>query len=378
MSKRSVLFGGSFDPLTYAHLSVIEGLSCRFDEVIVMPSHVSPFKRNGASATDEERLALLDECCAPYPNVTVSRYETDKDGVSFTYLTVKHLIEDEGKNVTIVIGSDMLADLPRWREIEYLSRVSSFYVVARPYYEIDEATLSRLTQSGIPIEVADFIGKEGSSTLLKVAVAYGKQSEIVPPPVQKWIEGHRAYRDYAPITQVYDRFFMKPARAEHSYRVAKLAIVLANLYGVDVNLAIRAAMEHDIGKYVSPKQLQEMGIRCDKRAFTCPKPVAHCYTSKAIAEQVLGETDPSLLRAIETHTTGDVDMDALQKIIFVADYAEEGRVYPGSSVARALSLRSLDEATAATVRYSLEHLKVWGVDVDERTLRAYEYYCQNK
>ena len=54
--KRTALFGGSFDPLTKAHLAVVEKLSERFDEVIVMPSKISPFKQDLVAVDGKIRL----------------------------------------------------------------------------------------------------------------------------------------------------------------------------------------------------------------------------------------------------------------------------------------------------------------------------------
>lgn len=58
MSAKAI-FGGSFDPPTNAHTELVKNLSLRFDEVIVVPAYVSPFKRGGALLDGRERIKLL-------------------------------------------------------------------------------------------------------------------------------------------------------------------------------------------------------------------------------------------------------------------------------------------------------------------------------
>ena len=57
--KRTVIFGGSFDPLHIGHENIIRNLADRFDEVIVVPTYVSPFKQAEKAASPELRLAML-------------------------------------------------------------------------------------------------------------------------------------------------------------------------------------------------------------------------------------------------------------------------------------------------------------------------------
>lgn len=78
----TALFGGSFNPPTLAHLSVIKGLSERFEKVIVMPAKISPFKIGADKICDADRLSLLKECCLSMKNVEVSDFEIKNEGIS--------------------------------------------------------------------------------------------------------------------------------------------------------------------------------------------------------------------------------------------------------------------------------------------------------
>ncbi len=62
---------GSFDPVTNGHIDIISRASTLFDEVIVAVG-VNKSKHRLFSA--EERMEMLREVCAPYPNVVVDSF----------------------------------------------------------------------------------------------------------------------------------------------------------------------------------------------------------------------------------------------------------------------------------------------------------------
>ncbi|MFM7182260.1 MAG: pantetheine-phosphate adenylyltransferase [Verrucomicrobiales bacterium] len=69
---RVALYPGSFDPVTYGHLDVIQRASRLFDRVIVAVAH------NDAKTplfTPEERLELIRESCGEIPNLTFAHFE---------------------------------------------------------------------------------------------------------------------------------------------------------------------------------------------------------------------------------------------------------------------------------------------------------------
>lgn len=66
------LVPGSFDPVTNGHLDIIERAAALFDSVLVAVA------RNSAKTplfTLEERIEMLTEVCAPWPNVQVDSFE---------------------------------------------------------------------------------------------------------------------------------------------------------------------------------------------------------------------------------------------------------------------------------------------------------------
>jgi pantetheine-phosphate adenylyltransferase len=63
---------GSFDPVTNGHVDIIARAATLFDEVVVAVGVNASKKR---LFTPEERIEMLTECCAPFPNVRVDSFD---------------------------------------------------------------------------------------------------------------------------------------------------------------------------------------------------------------------------------------------------------------------------------------------------------------
>jgi len=71
---RRAVCPGSFDPVTNGHLDIIARTAALFDEVVVAIG-VNKSKASARLFTAEERIAMLEQACAPYPNVTVAGFD---------------------------------------------------------------------------------------------------------------------------------------------------------------------------------------------------------------------------------------------------------------------------------------------------------------
>lgn len=69
--KRSAVCPGSFDPITYGHLDIIERASSLYDEVVVAVM-INHSKKSLFSV--EERIALIEDVCQKFPNVRVDSW----------------------------------------------------------------------------------------------------------------------------------------------------------------------------------------------------------------------------------------------------------------------------------------------------------------
>lgn len=69
--ERTVIYAGSFDPVTNGHLDVIRHAAALFDRVIVLVGY-NPDKHG--LFTPEERLILLRRCTQDIPGITVDSW----------------------------------------------------------------------------------------------------------------------------------------------------------------------------------------------------------------------------------------------------------------------------------------------------------------
>ena len=68
---RSAVCPGSFDPVTNGHIDIIGRAAALFDHVTV---GVLVNQTKSSLFTVDERIAMLEEVCAGYPNVTVQSF----------------------------------------------------------------------------------------------------------------------------------------------------------------------------------------------------------------------------------------------------------------------------------------------------------------
>ena len=151
---------------------------------------------------------------------------------------------------------------------------------------------------------------------------------------------------------------LSPKRYEHSIRVMKKAIKLAKIYSVDINKTALAAVAHDIAKEMDKKEMliyiNNNSINADQIEKNQPN-LLHGAIGADICKKKYGFTE-DMARAIDIHTTGDVNMNTLDKIIFLADKIEKGREYSSVEEIREASLKDLDEALLLFLNHHIERM----------------------
>ena len=95
----------------------------------------------------------------------------------------------------------------------------------------------------------------------------------------------------------------------------------------------------------------------------------HALTGSLVAERIFGE-NKAVVEAIACHTTGKADMNLLEKIIYVADYMEPNRDFPGVENLRHLAFTDMDAALKLGLEMTLEHLNRQGNEVSPESREA--------
>lgn len=134
-----------------------------------------------------------------------------------------------------------------------------------------------------------------------------------------------------------------------------------------------AALLHDADKGQNPERLWQQLAAEGSNDLALIKPyreVWHAFSAAITARDRFGVTDPDLLNALRYHTTGRAGMSDLEKIIYLADYIEPGRHFPGVEEIRQASQLGLDEGCLAALRHAASYLQQRGAEICPYTLDA--------
>jgi len=94
--KRIAVYAGSFDPVTYGHIDIIERAAKIFDQIVVAVAHNA---KKGSLFSVEERVSMIKEVTSNIPNVKVD----DFAGLAVNY------VSESGANV-LIRGLRMVSD----------------------------------------------------------------------------------------------------------------------------------------------------------------------------------------------------------------------------------------------------------------------------
>ena len=132
LRARVGVFGGTFDPVHVGHLAIALAAleSVPLDRVLFVPARRSPLKDRDPLASEADRVAMLEAAIAGEPRFALSRVELDREGASYTVDTLEAL-RAQG-DLFLILGSDALADLARWRAPDRIRELSTILVAARP------------------------------------------------------------------------------------------------------------------------------------------------------------------------------------------------------------------------------------------------------
>ena len=169
---------------------------------------------------------------------------------------------------------------------------------------------------------------------------------------------------------------LDPIRYEHTLGVAYTCQALAMRYEYDLQKAELAGLLHDCAKRFDN---ETMLSKCQKREIPMTDgelrdpTLLHAKLGAWYAREKYGIEDQEILTAIECHTTGKVNMNLLDKILYVADYIEPNR-YKASELPemRKLAFMDLDLACLSIMESILKYLESTNCPIDTTTIEACE------
>jgi nicotinate-nucleotide adenylyltransferase len=136
--KQIGILGGNFNPVHNAHLLVADQVRQQLglDEVLLMPEYKPPHVDKKATIDEKHRLKMLELAIKGIEGLAIETIELKRKGVSYTYDTMKDLIEQNPDvDYYFIIGADMVDYLPKWHKIDELIQMVQFVGVQRPKYK---------------------------------------------------------------------------------------------------------------------------------------------------------------------------------------------------------------------------------------------------
>ena len=381
------VYGGSFNPPHLGHTeaarTVAEAL--RPDKFLIIPDNLPPHKEmEEDSPTPEQRMGLCKLAFSGIPGAEISDMEINREGKSYTADTVDRLRElypeDE---LFLVMGTDMLLSFEQWYRFRYLLEQCTLAVLARAEEDGDAirahaAYMER--EYGARIVILPHEPLEMSSSDIRERLKVRLGSELLDDGVYSQIIRCRYYDAQPELSWLREKAYacLKPKRIAHVAGCESEAVKLAMRWGEDPDTAAEAGILHDITKKLN---LDEQLILCgkydiinDNLELNSPK-LLHAKTGAALARDLFGVSD-RVYEAIRWHTTGKPDMTLLEKIIYLADYIEPTRDFPGVEKLRELCYEDIDEAMALGLSMSLEDIRSYGEEPYKDTVEACRWYSR--
>ena len=369
--KKLLFYGGTFDPPHSGHLHLLRQTlrQMQFDKIIVMPTALPPHKDAAHYLSDEKRLKACQMLFSSLRGVTVSDWEIQKGGKSYSVETLGYLREQyPDYEISFLMGSDMFLEFEKWHRFEDILKLATLIVASRSKADISllEPMAERFeVQYGAKCQVLKTSVHEKSSTQIRE----GGRDERLPLEVQYFLYGQDAL---APLEK-YLKENLTPEKYEHSYRVADYAAELARIHGGDEMQTYLASLLHDVtkcwGKSRQLSFLQKKTYKLSPEDKQAPQ-IYHQITGALFAYDKFNVRDRAIIQAIKCHTTGRERMTLLDKILFLADSIEPARSYEGVDKMRQMAMTDLDRAVLMNFDRSITYIIEKGFCLHPQTVAA--------
>lgn len=385
--ERIGIYGGTFNPPHIGHIraAAYAVQELRLDRLLVIPDRIAPHKQLPKdSPTPQQRLEMLKIATAGLPNMEVSDLELNREGTSYTYQTVQQVRQMyPDAKIYLLMGTDMFLSFHNWRNPELITQDAALAVFYRGDKNEVDAIKSRVAEVEWEVELIENPVIDISSTQLRRMLVFGCADSFLPQGVGDYIRSHgfygtdECYRNL-PMEELEKVVvsLLDPKRVAHVLGCRDTAVELAKIWGADEIDAARAGLLHDITKALDgPLQLtlsDAYGTILDKFGRDYPKTL-HALTGSLVAQRIFGENE-AVVSAIRSHTTGKAGMNTLEKIIYVADYMEPNRDFPGVNKLRHLAKTDLDGAMKLGLEMTMAHLARQGSSVSPESLEALAYF----
>ncbi len=180
------IMGGTFDPIHNGHLVAAEQAydDLDLDVVVFMPAGSPAFKQGKRVTPKDDRLAMTLLATSSNPHFLTSRFEVDREGVTYTAETLRLLREIYPDNVEFyfITGADAINEIVTWTKAADIARLAHLVAATRPGYDLDRAW-DTIASSGLDFDVTylQVPALAISSSYLRKRVGAGQSLRYLTP-----------------------------------------------------------------------------------------------------------------------------------------------------------------------------------------------------
>ena len=308
------MFGGSFNPIHNGHIDIAAEVREKYslDRVLFMVANDPPHKKIADGVKADVRYEMTRLALESHGDLEPCDLELKRQGKSYTVDTLEILHEMYPEDrIFCIVGADMLLSIDTWRNAPELFKRAEFIAVGRPdsggEAAMNEKVKALEADYGAKVYISGIMGPDISSTAIRERVEDWRPiTDLVPLKVAEYIYQNGLYfpEDMEKIRQRL-KADLKPTRYAHTMRVMMKSIELADKYDVDRKKAALAGLLHDCAK-LTPEKQYEM---------------------------------------------------ALDKIVYLADKIEQGRIYDGVEDIRRETDENLDRGMVCCIEHAIDHVE---------------------
>ena len=191
MTKKIGVLGGTFDPIHFGHINLakIAFDELQLDKVIIVPANYPWLKKPSKLTQTKHRIRMIRIFIESSPWLELSKIDIFRGGKTYTKDTLEELKITLGQKAKLflILGSDSINELSKWREYKKIFDLSQIVVGERPKFEINRNNHKNIV-------VLDFKMLNISSSLIRKNIRKGLSTKgLIPSKIRRYIDKHRLY-----------------------------------------------------------------------------------------------------------------------------------------------------------------------------------------
>ena len=200
LKRRVGIYGGTFSPPHLGHVHAASAFlqEARLDELLIVPTFVTPLKMRAECTSPDDRLAMCRRAFDFSPKVSISDIEIRREGKSYTAETLLQLAKEDTRLV-FLCGTDMFLTMDTWYDPKTIFRLAEIACMRREATVENTKALAIKAEEykrkyGAEVAFLETLPKEMSSSEIRERLQRGESTEAyLPVSVAEYIKERGLY-----------------------------------------------------------------------------------------------------------------------------------------------------------------------------------------